>query len=171
MRGRTPGFVVPAVLTAAALVLAGCGGSAAGSGTEPAGPSTRPAAKETCPDVACSPPPSVSLTETHRELVPFSPTLLGVHTSWAGDGLTVEALAGGYVDELTEPYDDLGPAGAMSLAHGVEAEVLRGRAQAAVPVLFVLWREPSVEPPCDVHVLLITGADPSVEGELLARLE
>jgi len=106
----------------------------------------------------------------YRELVPFRPTLLGVHTTWAGDGVTVETSAGGYVDDLTEPCDNLGSGGSTTLAHGVEAEVLRGHAQEA-PLLVLLWRDPSVEAPCDVHAVLITGADPAVEKELLARLE
>jgi hypothetical protein len=37
--------------------------------------------------------------------------------------------------------------------------------------LVLLWREPSIEPPCDVHAVLITGADPAMEKELLAQLE
>jgi hypothetical protein len=153
----------------ALLLMAGCGGSAAGADADPAARSTRPAVKETCPDVAWTPPPSLRIEQTHRELVPFSPTLLGVHAMWAGDGVTVETSAGGYVDDLTEPYDDLGSAGSMTLAHGVEAEVLRGHAQEA-PLLVLLWRDPSVQPPCDVHAVLITGADPVVEKDLLARL-
>jgi hypothetical protein len=160
--------LVPAVL-AALLFLPGCGGSAAGAGADAAARSTRPAAKETCPDVRWTPPPSLGIEQTHRELVPFTPSLLGVHAMWAGNGVTVETSAGGYVDDLTEPYDDLGSAGSMTLAHGAEAEVLRGHAQEA-PLLVLLWREPSVEPPCDVHAVLITGANPAVEKDLLARL-
>ena len=151
----------------ALLFLAGCGGSAAGA--DSAAPTTRPAAKETCPDVRWTPPPSLGIEQTHRELVPFTPTLLGVHAVWAGDGVTVETSAGGYVDDLTEPYDDLSPAGSMTLAHGVEAEVLRGHAQEA-PLLVLLWREPGVEPPCDVHAVLMTGADNTVQTQLLAGL-
>jgi hypothetical protein len=48
--------------------------------------------------------------------------------------------------------------------------VLRGHAQEA-PLLVLLWRDPSVEAPCDVHAVLITGADPAVEKELVSRLE
>jgi hypothetical protein len=160
------------VLATAVVSLASCGGPATGTADQPARAhaSTRPATKETCPDVSWSPPPSVPLVATGRELVPFSPRLLGVHTTWAGGGLTVETTAGGYVDDLTEPYDDLSSGDSLSLPHGVEAEVLRGRFQEA-PLLFVLWREPSVQPPCDVHVLLVKGADPTVEAELLARLQ
>ena len=153
---------------AALLFVAGCGGSAAGA--DSAAPTTRPADKETCPDVRWTPPPSLGIEQTHRELVPFTPTLLGVHAMWVGNGVTVETSAGGYVDDLTEPYDDLGSAGSMTLADGAEAEVLRGHAQEA-PLLVLLWREPGVEPPCDVHAVLITGAGPAVEEELLARLE
>jgi hypothetical protein len=154
----------------ALLCLAGCGGAAAGADAEPAVRSTRPAAKETCPDVRWTPPPSLGIEQTHRELVPFSPTLLGVHAMWAGSGVTVETSAGGYVDDLTEPYDDLSSAGSMTLADGVEAEVLRGHA-AEASLLVLLWRDPSVEAPCDVHAVLITGADPAVEKELVSRLE
>ena len=156
------------VAVLALVLLAGCGGSAAGA--DSVAPTTRPAAKETCPDIRWTPPPSLRIEQTHRELVPFSPTLLGVHAMWAGDGVTVETSAGGYVDDLTEPYDDLNSAGSMTLADGVEAEVLRGHAQEA-PLLVLLWREPGVEPPCDVHAVLITGAHAAVEKELLARLE
>jgi hypothetical protein len=171
-RGRGVRRLGAAVLATAVVSLAGCGGPAAGSSDQPARAqaSTRPATKETCPDVSWTPPPSVPLVATGRELVPFSPRLLGVHTTWAGGGLTVETTAGGYVDDLTEPYDDLSSGDSLSLADGVEAEVLRGRFQEA-PLLFVLWREPSADPPCDVHVLLVKGADPTVEAELLARLQ
>jgi len=156
------------VAALALVLLAGCGGSAAGA--DLAAGSTRPAAKETCPDVRWTPPPSLRIEQTRRELVPFTPTLLGVHTMWAGDGVTAETSAGGYVDDLTEPYDDLNSAGSMTLAHGAAAEVLRGHAQEA-PLLVLLWREPGVEPPCDVHAVLMTGADAALEQQLLARLK
>jgi hypothetical protein len=163
-----PGARQAALLLAGALLsTAGCG-----LGIRPAAPAegvaTRPAEKETCPDVAWSPPlPDVVPTE--RELVGFSPTLLGVHTTWAGDGFTAETVAGGYVDDLTEAYDDLHLTSTLSLADGIEAEVLRGRLLEN-PVLVVVWRDPALDVPCDVHALLVTGADADLEEALLRGL-
>jgi hypothetical protein len=157
------------VLAASSLLwTAGCGLPTTGAAEATA--STRPAAKETCPDVVWNPPPSVPLVPSSRELVPFSPTLLGVSTTWAGDGFEVETTSGGYVDELTEAYDDLHVTASLSVAPDVEAEVLRGTFH-DVPMLLVVWRDPAAEPPCDVRIFMITGADPATEAELLSGLQ
>jgi hypothetical protein len=153
------------------LATSGCGGSPV-AGADPAGPgsSLRPAAKETCRDVAWSPPPSLHVVQTSRELVGFSPTLLGVQTTWAGNGFTAETVAGGYVDDLTEAYDDLHVVGTLPLDRGVEAEVLHGRLLDD-QVLVAVWRDPTEDVPCDVHALLVRGADVHVhEEELLEGL-
>jgi hypothetical protein len=130
---------------------------------------TRPAEKQTCPDVGWQPPASVAAEQTARELVPFGPTVLGVNTSWQGDGFTVETVAGGYVDDLTEPYDDLRPTGMLSLSGDPDAEVMRGSLQGK-RVLLVLWRDGSQPVPCDVHVFLVHGADPPTEALLVGGL-
>jgi hypothetical protein len=153
------------------LATSGCGGSpAAGADPGGAGSSPRPATKETCRDVAWSPPPSLHVVQTSRELVPFSPTLLGVQTTWTGNGLTAETVAGGYVDDLTEAYDDLHVVATLPLDRDVEAEVLHGRLLGD-QVLVAVWRDPTQDVPCDVHALLVTGADVHLhEEELLQGL-
>ena len=159
---RSAGFISALVLTTAGCV----------TGTELLGThaaSTRPAVKVTCPDVGWAPPPELALEQTDRELVGFGPTLLGVETTWAGTGLTVRTVAGGYVDDLTEPYDDLAVAGAVSVSGGIEAEVLRGSLQ-GTPVLAVLWRDPVQQVPCDVHALLAVGVERGQEAEVLRGL-
>jgi len=110
------------------------------------------------------------VVQTSRELVGFSPTLLGVQSTWAGDGFTAETVAGGYVDDLTEAYDDLHVVATLPLHRDVEAEVLRGRLLDD-QVLVAVWRDPDEDVPCDVHALLVTGADVQLhEEELLQGL-
>jgi hypothetical protein len=162
--------LVGAALVVLTVAVTGCTGSPP---PEPAAPhaaaSTRPATKATCPDVQWDPPPSVPLERTSRDLVPFSPTLLGVDTTWRGDDFTVETVSGGYVDELTEPYDDLRPAGTRSLHGDTDAQVMHGSFQGS-PVLLVVWRDSSQAVPCDVHALLVQGADAATEDLLLQGL-
>ena len=167
---RVPTLPAAIGIVALALVVSGCSGSSAAA---PAGASaaasTRPAMKQTCPDVAWVPPSSVPLEHASRELVPFAPTLLGVRSTWRGNGFTVETVSGGYVDDLTEPYDNLQPTGTLSLHGDPHAEVLHGSLQGS-PVLFVLWRDHTQAVPCDVHAFLVQGADLPTEGVLLTGL-
>jgi hypothetical protein len=149
------------------LTTSGCA-SVHPAGQRPAA-ATRPATKVTCADVRWTPPPELPVEQSSRELVGFSPTLLGVHTTWTGRGITVDTMAGGYVDDLTEPYDDLAITGETSVAGGIEADVMHGTLR-GLPVVAVLWRDPSQHVPCDVHALLAVGADPVDEARVLAGL-
>jgi len=167
---RRPGPRWAAALVAGSLLsTAGCGGGVGQADPGAAAPASRSAAKETCHDVIWDPSPSLQVERTSRELVGFSPTLLGVHSTWTGDGFTAETVAGGYVDDLTEAYDDLHVTRSLTLEHGTEAELLRGRLL-DTPILAVIWRDPSQEVPCDVHALVVTGADVGLEEELLRGL-
>jgi hypothetical protein len=163
--------VAGAALVVSASALAGCSAAPPirAADSPRAAASTRPAGKATCADVQWDPPPSLRLEQTSRELVPWSPVLLGVDTTWRAGGFTVETVSGGYMDELTEPYDDLRPTGTRSLEGGLDAQVLHGSFQAS-PVLLVLWRDPSQPVPCDVHAFLVQGADAPTEGLLLRGL-
>jgi hypothetical protein len=158
-------------LIAGALLSAGCAaGAGSGDGEgEGAGPSPRPATKVTCPDVAWEPAPELQVVRSSRELVGFSSTLLGVHSTWTGAGFTAETVAGGYADDLLEAYDDLKITGSHTVAPGVEAEVMRGQF-VEDPVLAVVWRDPGEGAPCDVRALLVTGAGADLEDELLRGL-
>ena len=163
--------LVGAALVVPAVALTGCSATPTpGDADSPrADTSTRPAAKSTCPDVLWDGPPSLQLEQISRELVPWSPTLLGVDTTWRGDGFTVETVSGGYMDELTEPYDDLQQTGTRSLQGDPEAAILHGSFQGS-PVLMVLWRDSSQAVPCDVHAFLVQGADADTEDLLLQGL-
>lgn len=161
-----------ALLIAGSLIwITGC--TAASGGIEPTGAPTtaaaRPAAKHTCTDVVWKPPASLGVVQTGRQLVGFGPTLLGLQSTWAGDGFTAETVAGGYVDDLTEAYDDLHVTGSLTLRPGVEADVLHGRLLNK-GLFLVIWRDPAEEVPCDVHALLVTGADATQEEALLRGL-
>jgi len=109
------------------------------------------------------------MVRSRRELVGVGPTLLGVQSTWTGNDVTVETVAGGYVDDLTESYDDLRTVGTRDLSGGSTAEVLAGQLLGE-SVLVVAWRDASQEVPCDVHALVITGADVAVQTELLRGL-
>jgi hypothetical protein len=171
-RGRRR-WLAPAgtVLLLLTVTVIGCTGGAADEGAVAGRPAarTRPAVKETCPDVAWQPPPSVAVQQGTRELVPFGPTLLGVDSTWQGDGFTVETRAGGYVDDLTEPYDNLRTTGTLSLTGDPAAEVMHGSLGRS-PVLLVLWRDGSESAPCDIHAFLVQGADPATEALLIGGL-
>ena len=166
-RPRRPPLRVAAVVATLLLGVAACGSG--GGSAQPAAASPRPAVKASCSEVGWEPPAELGLEQTSRELVGYSPTLLGVESSWTGPGITVRTVAGGYVDDLTEPFDDLTITGYLQLASGIEAEVLHGSLQES-PVLAVLWRDPSEEVPCDVHVLLAVGAGAEQEQQVLDGL-
>jgi hypothetical protein len=125
--------------------------------------SGRPAAKSTCPQAVVTRPPA-GMEVSERELVPFSSTQLGMNTV-IGDtadaaepsarSRTIGVVSGGYVDELTESYDDLRPAGTISVT-GQPVTLLAGSLLNAT-VKVVIWRQPGVVPPCDVHAVLATN--------------
>ena len=125
--------------------------------------SRRPAAKSTCPQAIVTQLPS-GMHVSERQLVPFSSTQLGVNTvisdaTGAAErpsrSRTIEVVSGGYVDELTESYDNLRPAGTVSVA-GRPVSLLSGSLLTS-GVKLVIWREPGVAPPCDVHAILATN--------------
>jgi hypothetical protein len=125
--------------------------------------SGRPAAKSTCPQAVVTQAPG-GMEVSERELVPFSSTQLGMNTvisdtaDAAGPSArsrTIEVVSGGYVDELTESYDDLRPVGTISVA-GQPVTLLTGSLLSAT-VKVVIWRQPGVAPPCDVHAVLATN--------------
>jgi hypothetical protein len=161
---------LPAALALAAAAVSGCGNLVdARAPSPPAAAATRPATKSTCPDIAWQPPPSLALEQSARELVPFGPTLLGVEATWTGVGFTVQTVAGGYVDDLTEAYDNLRTTGTIPLRADPAAEIMHGTLRGS-PVALVLWRDTSQPVPCDVHVFLVQGADPATEALLITGL-
>jgi hypothetical protein len=122
--------------------------------------SSRPAAKNTCARAIVTKVPS-GMEVSERELVPFSSTQLGVNTVFSDTtgaaepssrSRRIEVVSGGYVDELTESYDDLRPAGTISVA-GQPVSLLAGSLLTSTAGV-VIWRQPGIAPPCDVHAVL-----------------
>jgi hypothetical protein len=125
--------------------------------------STRPAAKNTCAQAIVTQVPS-GMEVSERELVPFSSTQLGVNTVFSDTtgaaepssrSRRIEVVSGGYVDELTESYDDLRPIETVSVT-GQPVTLLAGSLLSST-VNVVIWRQPGVAPPCDVHAVLATN--------------
>jgi hypothetical protein len=124
--------------------------------------SSRPAAKSTCRQAVVTRPPA-GMEVSERELTPFSSTQLGVSTvlSDTADAepsarsRTIEVVSGGYVDELTESYDNLRPVETISVT-GERVSLLAGSLLNST-VNVVIWRQPGVTPPCDVHAVLATN--------------
>ena len=122
--------------------------------------SRRPSAKSTCPEAIVTRPPS-GMAVSDRQLVPFSSTQLGVNTVISDPTGTgeppsgsrmIEVDSGGYVSELAESYDDLRPIETISVTGQPESLLAGGLLTATVKL--VIWRQPGVAPPCDVHAVL-----------------
>jgi hypothetical protein len=101
---------------------------------------------------------------SERKLVPFSSTQLGVNTvisdateaaRASSRSRMIEVVSGGYVDELTESYDNLRLAGTVSVT-GQPVDLLTGSFLTST-VKVAIWRQPGVAPPCDVHAVLATN--------------
>jgi hypothetical protein len=125
--------------------------------------SRRPATKSTCPQAIVTRPP-VGMGVSERKLVPFSSTQLGVNTvisdateaaRASSRSRMIEVVSGGYVDELTESYDNLRLAGTVSVT-GQPVDLLAGSFLTST-VKVAIWRQPGVAPPCDVHAVLATN--------------
>jgi hypothetical protein len=125
--------------------------------------SGRPAAKSTCAQAVVTRVPS-GMEQSERKLVPFSSTQLGVNTVFSDTtgaaepssrSRRIEVVSGGYVDELTESYDDLRPIETVSVT-GQPVTHLAGSLLSST-VNVVIWRQPGVAPPCDVHAVLATN--------------
>ncbi len=126
-------------------------------------PATRPAHKSTCAEAKLE----SGLPSKDRLLVPYGPTLLGVETTWGGEGQEVTIISGGYLDDVFEAYDDLEQIGTMKL-RGTEA-TLFSSSLLEEPIRAAVWRE-DLEPPCDAHAIIAIGLNDQEFAEQLAGL-
>ena len=162
--GRGVGMLLVAVAVTATLLLAhGLARPHAAPSrqlpTVPAGsvgPTVSTAGKVICPAVQPGFLPD-GITAHDRNLVPYSRTVLGVDATWsdASGARSVEVLDGGYVDDITEPYDNLAPARDITLS-GTHVTVLTDLFLNR-RVYLGYWRVPGVDRPCDVHALVTIG--------------
>jgi hypothetical protein len=97
-----------------------------------------------------------------RELVPFSATQLGVQTvisevspRSAARSRRIEVISGGYLDDLTEDYDDLQIVGKRQIGKQ-RATLMTGKLLRNF-VKFAVWQEDGAATPCDVHAVVGTN--------------
>lgn len=105
-----------------------------------------------------------------RTLVPFSSTILGVDATWADDraARSIEVLDGGYVDDITEPYDNLRPVAGTTV--GGTAVTVLTTVFLRRPVYLGYWRQPGVARPCDVHAVVTIGLPRAAAYAVFASL-
>jgi hypothetical protein len=120
------------------------------------------AAKTTCDELVLA-EESVDLVLVDRALVPYSRTILGVETTYEdGRGRTLTMVSGGYLDDITETYDDLQPAGTIRLV-GETADLLRGTFLGTrIAVAYRL----GADPPCSTLAVVGIGFSTEVFKEL-----
>lgn len=116
----------------------------------------RTANKTICPSLKPSSLPT-GIAAKDRNLVPFSAAVLGVDQTWENSAAarSVEVVDGGYVDDITEPYDGLVPGPSITV-DGVRSTVLT-TVFLKRPVWLAYWRQPGVAVPCDVHAVVTLG--------------
>lgn len=154
-RNARRGFTV---LMSAALSLVGlsaaCGSDLTDGSATTA--STAAVTASTCAEAVLGFVPD-GLEMVRRDLVPYSPRVRGITTDYAetgGGGRTITVVSGGFLDEVTEAYDNL-EVGLTRLLLGQEVNVLVGSVL-DTPVRVVLWRTPETQSPCDVHAIVAT---------------
>jgi hypothetical protein len=129
---------------------------------------TAPGAKDTCEEIVATVlPADIELID--RNLVPYSPTLLGVEAEYESESANVVIVSGGYLDDQLEAYDDLLPVGDIQTIGDRRAEYLSGvfgnrSVQAAI------WDEPSLQVPCSTRAVIAVGITQDEFVTLLAGL-
>jgi hypothetical protein len=94
-----------------------------------------------------------------RDLVPYSPTTRGITKQYepanGGDDRTITVVSGGFLDEVTEAYDNL-EVGPTRVLLGQRLNVMIGSVL-DTPVRVVIWRLDGTESPCDVQAIVATN--------------
>jgi len=127
------------------------------------------ASKTTCHQALLSEPPN-GMVLTDRTLVPYSSMLLGVEATFSDEtgARTIQVLSGGYMDELTESYDDLRVT-AQATVDGRAATVLSG-SLLTLDVQLASWRNVDATPPCDMYAAIATNVTPTDFAQALASI-
>lgn len=152
-------------LVIAALITLG----AAACTREPQPPAASPlaAAKTTCTELVLA-SASSDLKLVDRVLVPYSRTLLGVEAEYEDDqGRSLLLISGGYLDDITEPYDNLQPAGTTQLGSGT-ADVFEGSFFGTpIAVAYLV----GTDPPCSTLAAVAIGFSTEAFTELALEME
>ncbi len=153
--------------TLAIATLVSLGAAACTTSQERPEASPLPAAKTTCNELVLT-SGSSTLELVDRVLVPYSRTILGVEAEYEDDhGRSLMLISGGYLDDITEPYDNLQPAGTMQLGSGT-ADLLEG-SFFGTPIA-VAYRL-GTDPPCSTLAAVAIGFSTEAFTELALEIE
>jgi hypothetical protein len=158
MRSRAP---LRPVLIAALSLAAACGGEA------PAPAAERAPARTTCPPLGFETTLD-GFRETDRELVPYSPTVMGVEATFKDEARMIQLISGGYLDDVLEAYDDLHPLPTVDM-NGAQATAMTGESLSGT-VHVAVWKQPAAFEPCGLRVVLTHGFDDPAFFDLLAAV-
>jgi hypothetical protein len=110
--------------------------------------------RTTCPTPQLTAIPS-DLEETDRDLVPFSPTVLGSDHTYGDDQRGLRLVVGGYLDDVLEPYDELQVVRSLPLRADRSLDHLAGTLLTPGDVWVATWVEPGAGPaPCPTRALI-----------------
>lgn len=146
----------------AAAALLGIGISACAPDQERPVATPLEAAKTTCDELVLA-NDAFGLELVDRVLVPYSRQILGVEATYEDDlGRRLNVVSGGYLDDITETYDDLQPAGTTELADAT-ADVLEGSFLGTpITVAYLI----GADPPCSTLAVVAIGFSPEEFVEL-----
>lgn len=102
-----------------------------------------------------------------RVLVPYSREILGVEATYEDSlGRRLTVMSGGYLDDITETYDDLQPAGTTELADAT-ADVLEGSFLGTpITVVYLI----GADPPCSTLAVVAVGFSPEEFAEIVREI-
>jgi len=120
------------------------------------------AGKTTCDELVL-PNDVLGLEIVDRVLVPYSREILGVEATYEDNlGRRLTAVSGGYLDDITETYDNLQPAGTTELADAT-ADVLEGSFLGTpITVVYLIGSDP----PCSTLAVVAIGFSPEEFAEI-----
>jgi hypothetical protein len=154
VRGAGPGGDLLALLLA--LAIAACSTPETVAIVQQPAPAP---ARTTCTATPLTAIPS-DLEETDRDLVPFSPTVLGSDHLFGDDQRGLRLVVGGYLDDVLEPYDELQVIRSLPLGDDRTLDHLVGTLLTPEDVWVATWSESGTGPaPCPTRALIAWGLE------------
>ena len=106
---------------------------------------------------------------TDRVLVPHSRTLLGVEAEYDGPQGSLTIINGGFLDDQIEAYDNLLPVDQIQVIGGHTADLFSGTFLGD-PVLLATWKDPGLDPLCQLRAVVAVGLESAEFRTLIAGL-
>jgi hypothetical protein len=148
--------------------LAGLIASCSTAETDTAQPAAEPGDKTTCEEIV----PTLlvgDLELTDRVLIPYSRTLLGVEAEYEGSDGVLTVVSGGFLDDQIEAYDNLLPIDDIPVIGGHTAELHSGTFFDE-PVLMATWKDPGLDPLCQLRAVVTVGLELAEFRTIIAGL-